>query len=660
MTISAKAEGRGGDLLARALDLYRDLSVALKRTVDDLSQTADGGKGHADLIRSHQKSLQSVLELEASFGQRSQAPAEGSSSTSTPHGPKSVRDLLGGLPIGEWDAFLDELSANALLSLPWLFEHWALEGHQLPPGGDWTTWVVIGGRGAGKTRAGSEWVRAQVEGSRPGDPGRCSRVALVGETIDQAREVMVFGESGHPGLPRRRTAAGVAGVAQAAGLAERGGGAGVFGERPGELRGPQFDAAWADELAKWTKGEEAWDMLQFALRLGERPRAVVTTTPRGTPLLQAILKIRDGGDACADRGEPDASGAKSFLEQVTAKYGGSRLGRQELDGEMLFDVRARSGRRRACWTKAPRRVEVDRIVVAVDPPVTSGSDADECGIVVVGAATQGPPQDWVGRGAGGRQPERARARRPGRSGRWRSSASTRRTGWWPRSTRAASSSRAWCAGSTPSCPIRGGAGEPGQGGAGRAGGGALRAGAGGACRHVPAARGPDAGDDGAGVSRAGLARPARRAGLGADRSDDRAGEQLAVAAGRAARALNIVRGGFAGRASQETRMVLQYFRSAKPVPPETKASAAARVVPIHGIGRASWSARDSGTLTRVGFLGNPVGFRCVKLIAEAAAAVPVVVQDAERRFEAHPVLELFGAPNPGQGGAALFESLYGS
>jgi HK97 family phage portal protein len=106
-------------------------------------------------------------------------------------------------------------------------------------------------------------------------------------------------------------------------------------------------------------------------------------------------------------------------------------------------------------------------------------------------------------------------------------------------------------------------------------------------------------------------------------------------------------------------MVLKLFRSAKAEAPEAKASAAARVVPFAGP-RASWSARDASTLTRVGFLGNPVGFRCIKLIAEAASAVPLVVQDAERRFEAHPVMDLIAAPNPGQGGGALFESFYGN
>ena len=109
-------------------------------------------------------------------------------------------------------------------------------------------------------------------------------------------------------------------------------------------------------------------------------------------------------------------------------------------------------------------------------------------------------------------------------------------------------------------------------------------------------------------------------------------------------------------------MVLQFFRTARggseAAPPEAKASAAP-VVAFHGAGRAAWSARDTSTLTRVGFLGNPVAFRCVKLIAEAAAAVPVVAQDADRRFDVHPVLDLLAAPNPGQSGAALFETFYG-
>ena len=141
--------------------------------------------------------------------------------------------------------FLDGLSDAALLALPYLFGFWAME-HQVPPEGDWRTWVALGGRGAGKTRAGAEWVRAQVEGDRPGDPGRASRVALVGETVEQVREVMVFGDSGLMAISppdrrpkwesvRKRLVWPNGAVAQ------------VFSAfQPESLRGPQFDAAWVD------------------------------------------------------------------------------------------------------------------------------------------------------------------------------------------------------------------------------------------------------------------------------------------------------------------------------------------------------------------------------------------------------------------------------
>ncbi len=320
----------------------------------------------------------------------------GKPSISTRRAQRSLRDLLVGLPERELGAFLDALSPNALLSLPWLFEHWALPGHQLPPEGDWTTWMILGGRGAGKTRAGSEWIRAQVEGGKPGDPGRCSRVALVGETLDQAREVMIFGESGilRCSPPDRRP---VWQAGRKALVWPNGAIAQTFSASdPESLRGPQFDAAWCDELAKWRKAEAAWDMLQFGLRLGDDPRQVVTTTPRNTPLLRRLLE--EPGTAVT-RAPTEANRmhlARSFLQAVTKRYGGTRLGRQELDGELMLDVEG------ALWTwdmleaaRAPRAFELDRVVVAVDPPVTSGSSADACGIVVAGVEAKGPPQDWI-------------------------------------------------------------------------------------------------------------------------------------------------------------------------------------------------------------------------------------------------------------------------
>ncbi len=280
------------------------------------------------------------------------------------------------------------------MALPWLFEFWALP-HQLPPEGAWRTWVIMGGRGAGKTRAGAEWVRAQVEGAGPKDAGRARRVALVGETVDQVREVMVMGDSGILACspPDRRPAWE---ATRKRLVWPNGAVAQVFSaHEPESLRGPQFDAAWADELAKWKRAEEAWDMLQFALRLGDAPRQVVTTTPRAVPVLKAILQNPSTVLTNAPTEANRAYLAASFLEEVRARYGGTRLGRQELDGEFLEDVEGALWSHRgidAC--RVDRAPKLDRVVVAVDPAVSHGRGSDACGIVVAGAVTDGPPQDW--------------------------------------------------------------------------------------------------------------------------------------------------------------------------------------------------------------------------------------------------------------------------
>lgn len=314
--------------------------------------------------------------------------------TSTGPELKSGAAWLASATPEEVDAFLEGLSQNALLSLPWLFEFWALP-HQLPPRGAWKTWVIMGGRGAGKTRAGSEWVRAQVEGAGPLDAGLAKRVALVGETVEQAREVMVMGESGILACsPPDRKPEWQASRQQL--VWPNGAVAQVFSAHdPERLRGPQFDAAWADELGKWKKGTEAWDQLQFALRLGSAPRCVVTTTPRNVQVLKAILKNPSTVITHAPTEANRAYLAESFLAEVQARYGGTRLGRQELEGVLVEDEEG------ALWTTAmlerARVVDVptlSRIVVAVDPPVTSMKSSDECGIVVVGADTRGEPKDW--------------------------------------------------------------------------------------------------------------------------------------------------------------------------------------------------------------------------------------------------------------------------
>ena len=280
------------------------------------------------------------------------------------------------------------------MALPFLFEFWAME-HQLPPEGAWRSWVILGGRGAGKTRAGAEWVRSQVEGALPLDPGRARRVALVGETIEQVREVMVFGESGILACSppdRRPVWNGTRKMLEW----PNGATAQVFSaSSPESLRGPQFDAAWVDELAKWKKAEETWDMLQFGLRLGEDPRVVITTTPRNVGVLKRILTTGSTVTTHAPTEANRAFLAESFLAEVKARYGGTRLGRQELDGVLLDDAEG------ALWTSAgieasrcENAPEFSRVVVAVDPPVTGHSGSDECGIVVVGVVQDGPPRDW--------------------------------------------------------------------------------------------------------------------------------------------------------------------------------------------------------------------------------------------------------------------------
>ena len=290
--------------------------------------------------------------------------------------------------------FLDGLEPETVMALPWLFEFWAMP-HQLPPEGDWRSWVIMGGRGAGKTRAGAEWVRSKVEGPGPEDAGEAHRVALVGETVEQTREVMVFGESGILACspPDRRP---VWEATRKRLVWPNGAVAQVFSAHdPESLRGPQFDAAWVDELAKWKRAEEAWDMLQFALRLGDRPQQCVTTTPRNVGVLKTLLNAGSTVVSTAPTEANRANLAASFLEEIRNRYAGTRLARQELDGVLLEDAEG------ALWGLADMeaarlrdRVEPMRIVVAVDPPVTGKSSSDECGIIVVGAVTDGPPQDW--------------------------------------------------------------------------------------------------------------------------------------------------------------------------------------------------------------------------------------------------------------------------
>jgi len=263
--------------------------------------------------------------------------------------------------------------------------------HQLPPEGDWTTWLLLGGRGAGKTRAGAEWVRGLALGIAPFAERPVSPIALVGETEHDAREVMIEGVSGIKAV-HARYGARPAWIPSRRRLEwPNGAVAQVFSaEDPDSLRGPQFAAAWLDELCKWRSGESTFDMLQFGLRLGVRPRQVVTTTPRPTPLLKRLM-----GDPCtvvsrAGTRENAHFLAPAFLSTIVDRYAGTRLGRQELDGEIIAD------RTDALWSRAliescrvAAAPALARIVVAIDPPASATKRADACGIVAAGAAEDG-------------------------------------------------------------------------------------------------------------------------------------------------------------------------------------------------------------------------------------------------------------------------------
>lgn len=252
---------------------------------------------------------------------------------------------------------------------------------QLAPPGAWTVWLQLAGRGFGKTRSGAEWVRQRVEA------GIAKRIALVAPTEADARSVMVEGESGimaisppwlrpiyEPSKHQLTWPNGAIGTLFSSAEPER-------------LRGPQTDTAWCDELAAWQFADVSWSNLMLGLRLGRDPRCVVTTTPRPVRVIRDLL-ADDRTDVVVTRGrtrENEANLAPAFLDQIIRQYEGTRLGRQELDAELLEDTPG------ALWRRATiddHRVaeapDLTRIVVAIDPAATSGEDADETGILTAG------------------------------------------------------------------------------------------------------------------------------------------------------------------------------------------------------------------------------------------------------------------------------------
>ena len=301
------------------------------------------------------------------------------------------------------------LTPEQTAELKWHWKFWA-RPDQLPPEGDWTTWLVLAGRGFGKTRMGSEWIR-KIAKENPG-----CRIALVAETAADARDVMIKGDSGllncDPELaedswsPTNRCLTWPNGSKAWC----------YNATEPDQLRGPQHHFAWVDELAKFRYMQATWDQLLFGLRLGEHPQVLVTTTPQPKPLIKELV-AREGKSVYVTRGstlDNKDNLASSTVQALYDRYGGTRLGRQELEGEILGDIPG------ALWNhemidnsriteeEAP---EYDRIIVAVDPAASSHEGSDENGIVGVGLARdedgyargyvladrslRGSPEEWA-------------------------------------------------------------------------------------------------------------------------------------------------------------------------------------------------------------------------------------------------------------------------
>lgn len=291
----------------------------------------------------------------------------------------SLAERLAVLPPAAARCYIDGLSDAAVQALAHHWRFWARPQQIAPPGG-WRTWLIMAGRGFGKTRAGAEWVRSIGET----DPD--ARIALVAATLAEARSIMVEGQSGllaiapdatrphwEPSLRRLRWPGGAQATLFSA-------------AEPEGLRGPEHSHAWCDEIAKWDNASgramAAWDNLQLGLRVGALPQVAATTTPRAVPLVRHLLAdpavVISRGSSHANRGNLPPV----FLDAVERHYGGTALGRQELDGELLEDVEG------ALWNRSlieACRVRWNagafaRLVIGVDPP--AGSSGDACGIIV--------------------------------------------------------------------------------------------------------------------------------------------------------------------------------------------------------------------------------------------------------------------------------------
>ena len=317
---------------------------------------------------------------------------------------KITASVLRDLPDEEVASLLKELGPKKAAELQHDWGFWA-RPEQLEPEGDWNTWVALAGRGWGKTRAGAEWVRHRI---RSGD----KIVHCVAPTKGDVRRVMVEGDSGllnvcwsgdetyrgkHIGFPVWSPTNNS--------LTWENGAKAVFfsAEDPERLRGPQAYSAWCDELCAWRNAQDTWDMMMFGLRLGKHPKVFVTTTPKTTKLIRTILDDEKTTISTGSTYDNAANLADTFLDAVRKTYEGTRLGRQELYAEILDEASGALWNRTLlakCEIEKDEVPQLSRIVVSIDPAITSNAESDMTGIVVAGIDVNGTAyvlEDHTGR-----------------------------------------------------------------------------------------------------------------------------------------------------------------------------------------------------------------------------------------------------------------------
>ena len=293
----------------------------------------------------------------------------------------SQASLLAALSTEDREKLLGSLSPQEIEQLNYDWDFWA-RPNQLPPEGDWNTWVVLAGRGFGKTRMGSEWIR-KLAHDNPG-----CRIALVAETAADARDVMIKGDSGLLACDPTLTEDSWSPTNRCLTWPNGSKAFTYNGTTPDQLRGPQHHFAWVDELAKFEYMQDAWDQMMFGLRLGEHPQVLVTTTPRPLPLIKALVNAEDTVVTRGSTLDNAINLADNTVKALYDRYGGTRLGRQELEGEILGDIPGALWRREDIDGSRLKELPetLDRVIVAVDPATSAEEKSDENGIVVVAMA----------------------------------------------------------------------------------------------------------------------------------------------------------------------------------------------------------------------------------------------------------------------------------